>query len=1136
MVEKNDRNSINFLIFAEKMKRLLIVIILVAGVFSANSQPWNKLLPQEKTQSELTFFDYQKAFYDYWQPFNVVNGKYIDENGVECKASGWKQFKRWEYFWNTRVNPVTGEFPATTAQLEYKKFVAQNGKYESNASNWVSLGTSSSEGGYAGIGRINTIAFHPSNDQIFWIGAPAGGLWQTTDGGNSWTVYTDSNAVLGVSAIAIPSDYDVSHTIYIGTGDRDARDNYSLGVLKSTDGGLTWDTTGLVFNPADKYQVDRLLISPLADSVIYASASPGFYKSTDYGETWTKYFSTEFIDMELCPDTQDTIYGSTRGGEIYRSVDGGETWTRVFYTSSAARIELAVSADDNSVVYALASADDNGLYAILKSVDYGENFTNIYDEKNLLTWAADGNGSGGQGWYDLALAADPNNADVVYCGGVNTWKSDDGGYTWTLSSHWSGNGGVQAVHADKHFLAFRNNSSIIYECNDGGVYNSTDGENWNHLANGLTISQMYGLSTAQTVDNETITGLQDNGTKLNKNGVWTDVIGGDGMLCKIDYTDEKIQYGSLYYGRILRTTDEWYQDYTQISSNIPGGENGAWVTPYEIDPIDHNIIYVGYRSLWKSEDMGDNFEELGSFGTLLSDIAICPTNNKYIYVSSDNNVWMTDDGGSNWESITSGLPVSAAKITDIAVKYNDPLTVWVTMGEFDTNAVYKSIDGGQTWSNISTGLPKIPVNCIVQNHLESSYEQLYIGTDFGVFLKNGDTAWAEFNNNLPKVVVSELDIYYDYATPDNSRLRASTYGRGLWETPLQLSGNYAPLVSTLTAENITNHEADLKGEITNDFGSTVNASGIVLATHSSPFITDDDVEVVYTDPVVQTGNFSLSFTGLDDGTTYYFRAFATNDNGTGYGSTYSFTTGCDVIDTLTWFDGCEDDGNIPNCFSQENLVNTIMWQAETGNGYDYPATAHTGTYNYFIAGSLSNTGSTRLILPTFDLSAYNDAHLTFWLFNAPLFSMQDYLSVWYRNSETGGWNLLHEYNDAVMEWTQYSINLTNLSDFYQISFRGDINGGRGICIDDIYLQEGLGIASTENKDVFVYPNPVKDMVYVDFRGKNAEVSVIDYSGRIIINMQLTKEANSLDLSGVAAGLYLLKINTENGCFVRKIVK
>jgi len=229
----------------------------------------------------------------------------------------------------------------------------------------------------------------------------------------------------------------------------------------------------------------------------------------------------------------------------------------------------------------------------------------IFDDKSLLNWSTDGNGTNnGQAWYDLALAADPNNANILYCGGVNTWKSTDGGYTWQLNNHWYGGGGVPAVHADKHYLQFRPGTSTLYECNDGGIYVSTNGSTWTDLSNTLFISQIYKMSTAQTVPDVTITGLQDNGTKMREAGNWYDVIGGDGMGCIVDPTDENTQYGSLYYGQIYRTYNMWNSS-IDISQNIPGGAAGAWVTPYTLDPNDHTILYVGYNTLWKSIDQGN---------------------------------------------------------------------------------------------------------------------------------------------------------------------------------------------------------------------------------------------------------------------------------------------------------------------------------------------------------------------------------------------------------------------------------------------------------------------------------------------------------------------------------------------------
>lgn len=1117
------------------MKKIFI-IGLISLLFSGLSfaQPWLENLPENKSKSEITFFDYQNAFEEYWSGIDIQNGKYIDEKGQEQKAYGWKQFKRWENFWQNRVNPTTGEFPSSNAGLAYKKYVAKYGNDKSDNGNWTCLGTNTTPGGYAGIGRLSTVAFHPTNPDVFWVGAPAGGLWATTDGGSTWTVTTDNNDVLGVSAIVIPSDYDVSTTIYLGTGDRDASDNYSIGVLKSTDAGETWNSTGLVFSPADKELVNNMKILPEDDNVIFAATSAGFYITIDAGLTWTKTTSTEFVDIELCPNNSDIIYGSTRDGEIYKSIDGGENWTNVYSSGGNARVELAVTADNPAIVYAIGGNGADELYAIFKSVDYGETFSVVFDEYNLLAWG-NGGGSGGQAWYDLSMAADPNNEDVVYIGGVNTWKSVDGGVSWNLANHWYGGFGADTVHADKHYLAFRNEESVLFEVNDGGVYSTPDGETWTDHTNGITISQIYGLSTAQSVDNQTIVGLQDNGTKLQDGAVWSDVLGGDGMKCLIDYTDENIQYGSFYYGQIYRTTDSWYSE-TDISANIPGGAAGNWVTPYVLDPIDHNTIYVGYSKLWKSQDNGNSFEEIGSFGSNLNSIAICPSNSNYIYVGKSSDIYRTSDGGGSWDNITNDLPVSEASLTYIEVKNNDPNTVWVTLSEYNEfSGVYKTTDGGETWTNISAGLPEIPVNCIIQNKLESSFEQLYVGTDFGVFLKNGDSDWQLFSSGLPNVVVSELDIYYDLLVPENSRLRASTYGRGLWESDLNLSGSYAPFVSTGAAENINFNSVDLSGEIVNDYSSDIVESGVLVSLNSSPFIGGDNVIQVATDPNVTTGIYTVNIDGLESGTTYYFRAYAENGNGVGYGNDFQFSTLCSNVTDFSWTEGAENGGNFPNCFENEIISGDNLWSVSQGNATT-PSNPYSGEYNFFIKGGVAS-GSTRLISPIFDFEEMSEASLGFWIYSKSMFAYTDKLSVMYRSSSVDSWTNLLTIDYSIEEWTHAEVHLPNLSDEYQIAFEAELEGGRGICLDELYVGVPLGIDNVDENKVFVYPNPTSGLVYVNITdfSDNTIISVTDLAGREIKQIQVVDYNTTVDLSDYLSGVYILKINTENGVIAKKII-
>ncbi len=790
----------------KKILYFLLVFVYTTNILVA--QEWIKHLPQNKGKEPFTFYDIQKAFYKEYPANKIANGKRMI-NGEMQKIPGWKQFKRWEWYWEPRVNPITGEFPDKAA-ID-KAFSSVDRTEIAGGGYWTNMGPNSSPGGYAGLGRLNCIAFHPSDNNTYWVGSPSGGLWKTTDDGATWTVLTDNNDVLGVSAIAVHPDYVNNQTLFIGTGDRDggsvwtlssqqSNDNNTIGVLKSTDGGVTWGTTGLSFNVSEKKVVNKILMNPNNTQILLAATSNAIYKTTDGGNNWNEVLSdwNNYIDMEFKPGDPNVVYASTKswGSKIYRSTDAGDSWQEVYSDIYARRIELAVSANESNWVYAIGTNSDGGLTAIYKSTNTGDSFSKVYigsADKALLGYSCDASGNNiGQGWYDLCIDVDPNNANIVYIGGVNTWKSIDGGVTWSISTHWSGTcgGSATTVHADKHFLAFQRGTSVLFECNDGGVYKTTDGGiNWEFKGSGLSISQLYRIGVSQTVPTEVICGLQDNGTKLVSNNTWRDPKGGDGMECIIDYTNADIQYATYVNGEIERTTNHWAQWWTnvKISDNIPGGNTGAWVTPYIMDPIDHNTLYVGYADVWKTTDKGDSWTKISSINTgyKLRSMAIAHSDNQRFYVADQQHLWKTIDGGTTWADITTGLPVSSSNITYIAIKYDDPNTLWVTLGGYNDKGVYQSTDAGASWTNISAGLPQLPIMTIVQNKQNTTVTELYVGTDVGVYKKEGNTNWEPFCSQLPNVLVTELEFYYDDVTPANTKLRAATYGRGLWESLLK---------------------------------------------------------------------------------------------------------------------------------------------------------------------------------------------------------------------------------------------------------------------------------------------------------------------------------------------------------------
>ena len=751
------------------MKKILIFLLVPQLLFSQN---WIDQM-QDPSQN---FYDVQKEFNSYWENRTIEKGK------------GWKQFKRWENFMEQRVFPDGVQYPELLLE-EYNNLQAANNQFNMLPPNvWTQVGPSNvpleSSGRKRGIGRVNTVAFHPTDANTIYVGAPAGGFWKSINGGQTWQTSTDFLANLGVSDIAIhPSNPD---TIYVITGDRDGGDTYSYGLLKSYDGGVSWQMTGLSFNITQYYKGNRILIDPNNPNVLIVATSNGIYRSIDGGNTFVNTFSISITSMEFHTANSNIIYGGSKGStSVYKSSDNGITWsqsgTGLPSQSDVVRACVSVTADNSSVVYALFGGNNNGFYGVYKSSDEGQTWSQQANSPNLLGWSTTGSDSDGQAWYDLAFEVSPQDENILFVGGVNCWKSLDGGQSWNINTHWYGGGGANYMHADEHMLKYNPLNNFVYSGNDGGLYYSIDnGNNWTDISDGLQITQFYSLGVSQTVQDKVIAGSQDNGTFLKNSSVWDAVIGGDGMECIIDYTNSNIMYGALYYGDIRKSTNGG-----NSFSSIGPSNNGAWETPYELDRNNPQIIYIGYDELHKSTDGGNSWTIITNNqtnGGKIDEIGISKSNSSVIYFSDGANIFTTTNGGGSWTSINNNLPYKT--ISYIIVHPNDANKVWVTLSGYTAGEkVYKTNDGGNTWVNISGTLPNIPANCIVLDE-NSNNENLYIGTDLGVFITDSSlTDWNMFNNNsLPNVIVNELEIQYQ-----SNKLIAATFGRGLWDIDLQIT-------------------------------------------------------------------------------------------------------------------------------------------------------------------------------------------------------------------------------------------------------------------------------------------------------------------------------------------------------------
>ena len=777
------------------LKRLLLLITFAFSIQQSHAQSsidtatapyWIDMMQDRSVNLHQT----QRAFELYWQ------GRPID------KASGYKPYKRWEFMAQHEAD-LNGNLPPYQQLYDaiYRYYDSLSGNIMGltfgsapclTEGNWNEIGPTKIPGNRTsqpnGMGRVNAIAFHPTDDDIIYLGAPAGGLWKSIDKGKNWTSNTDTLPTLGVSSIAIhPTNPDI---IYIGTGDRDASDAYSRGVMKSTDGGNAWQWANSTMGNST---IGRLIMDPDRPDTLLAATNNGIYRTVNGASTWVRTNSTgNFKDIVFKPGATDTVY-ATRNGLFYRSTNNGVNWTNITsgLPSGAARCVLAVSEANPEFVYITLTNSAN-FNSLCLSTDGGTTFQVMSTTPNIMDYSNLGTGTGGQAWYDLDMAADPKNAAIIYVGGVNIFKSTDSGATWKINAHWVGTGAPN-IHADQHALEYNLAGDELYAGNDGGIYfTANGGTNWTDLSQGLGIAQIYRLGQSATNQNMVINGYQDNGTGLYDNGNWFTIMGGDGMDCVIDPSDATWAYSDLYYGDVRRYKNGSFN--AKIAANGTNGinESGAWITPFILQEGTPTTMFIGYKNIWRSTNCnagsvtwtkisnnlgGSNSQNIDHLENSIVDPNL-------LYVSRyDNKLFRTNNanaGSPTWTDLTSNLPV-AAKPDWIETHNKIANRVFILLN----NKVYRSDDAGNSWTNISTGLPSIPLLSLVLD-TSSKKQGMYLGTYMGVFYTDTTmSGWSWFNKGMPiNTRVMDVEIFYHPTGRKQSHVVCATYGRGNWRSPL----------------------------------------------------------------------------------------------------------------------------------------------------------------------------------------------------------------------------------------------------------------------------------------------------------------------------------------------------------------
>jgi len=1128
--------------------RIILVLLFTFCCLFSNAQvgsgtPWMKGLKHSEA-NPLTFKEIVDAGNAYWKT-----------RDTDAKGSGYKPFKRWESFWQSYVNadgflPTSQELWDVWEAKNSQKSQRRSSAVRTDESNWESMGPTdflNRTTNSANIGRVNTIVVDPYNSNIIYVGSPAGGIWKSTDAGQTYIPLTDYLPQIGVSGITIdPTNTDI---LYIATGDDDYNNALSVGIWKSTDAGANWQQTGL--NPSNTpYRTSEIYINPSDANMLWVATSDGIFKSTDGGDTWTNKQSGGFRDLKVKPSDPNIIYGTT-DDKFYKSTDAGETFTHITdgLPTSSGRLFIDITPANNNLVYMVASNTDNTYQGIYKSLDSGTTFTQMENTTNIF--------ESSQSWYDLAIAVSNSNENEIYVGCLNVWKSSDGGDSFSKLNEWYSRTNSY-THADIHFIRSFNDG--IFVGSDGGIFESTDaGNTFTDLTPGLAISQFYRISVSKQNSNKIAGGLQDNGG-FGRDEQWSNYHGGDGMEGVIDPNNDNIYYGFSQRGGSLNINTTSGQNGGTAGYGPPSGEEGNWITPLSINK--ESELYAGYSSVYNFSS-GNWTKVSDTFEADIEVLELDPIDSDIMYVSFS--YYDNVNGSIHHElhrSINHGVTFSLIQnltnnITSIEVNNNDNTIVYITTSG-GSGKVYKSTDQGDNFIEITGTLPNVTKN-IIKHQPFSPTNALYLGTSLGVYRYDDLTNdWGLYETNLPNTSVRDLSINtVDY------NITAGTHGRGIWRSDLQAEALAPNDIQLVAVENLVSMQINCGAispqlRVLNNGQNSINTIDITYSfdgANETPLTWNGTIASQAT-AVLDLVDITLAY-GIHslNVTTTINNDYFTHNNSTEITFYVNETGETGVVNT---FENSSDELIVIN-------EGGDVWQRGVPTGALLnTAASGTNVYGTNLSGNYENNLKGYLTSKCYDLTTLANPVLKFQM-AFDLETNYDVAYVQYSTNQGVDWEVLgtstdpNWYNSSANgcsncvggQWTgtdtnltEYSYDLAAFSTQSNMIFRmvfhsdGYVNL-EGVVIDDL-LVDGttLDADNFQINQISVYPNPSKDVFYVKLNNSTPfDLRVTDITGKIVYTK---KQINSgtpfpLLMEAYSSGVYFLQIEANNQLTTRKLI-